>query len=327
MSQYTFLRILLSSCLILCVTCTISLGQDRDRSERFFGYLDKDKNGRLDEDEVRRMPGSIREAFQKADFSLDRGISKDDFVREMPRIMEDMRRRREEDRDKGRDDDRRREEPRREESRRDDDRNRSKGYSYSPRKRPKITMDIPSKFEDGDTDADGQIGLYEWRQWKPQEKYHFPVYDINRDGFLTPRELSNPPSKEEIDNYLASIGAPAQTAQPRPSGSSGETRPSATPVARAATEYRTESSGNTPAKVAETKQETDGQDDNKDATSKTAKLFFQQMDADKSGSLTPDEWARSRRLKPKFEEVGIDLSKPMDLDEFTAGYRKAYGET
>jgi len=321
MSQYTSLRILLSSCLILCVTCTISLGQDRDRSERFFGYLDKDKNGRLDEDEVRRMPSSVREAFQKADFSLDRGISKDDFIREMPRIMEEMRRRRDDDRDKD-DDDRKKKEPRREESRRDDDGKSSKGYSYTPRKRPKITMDIPSKFEDGDTDTDGQIGLYEWRQWKPQEKYHFPVYDINQDGFLTPRELSNPPSKEEIDNYLASIGVPAQTAQPRPS-ESGETRPSEAPVARAAT-------GNTPqAKVAETetKNEADSKDDDKDTTSKTAKLFFQQMDSDKSGSLTPDEWARSRRLKPKFEEVGIDLSKPMDLDEFTAAYRKAYGET
>ncbi len=57
---------------------------------------------------------------------------------------------------------------------------------------------------------------------------------------------------------------------------------------------------------------------------KTAQLFFNQMDADKSGSLTPDEWARSRRLKPKFEEAGIDLSQPMNLQQFTSAYRQAY---
>ncbi|MBD3673990.1 MAG: hypothetical protein HUJ26_10745 [Planctomycetaceae bacterium] len=326
MSQYSFFRILLTCGLLFGTSVGIANAQDNSRSERFFGYLDRDKDGRLSSEEARRMPSSIREAFERADFSLDRGISKDDFIREMPRVMEEMQRRREEERnrDRSRDDDRRREEPRREESRRDDDRRSSRGYTYSPRRRPKITMDIPSKFEDGDTDEDGQIGLYEWRQWKPEEeKYHFPVYDINRDGFLTPRELSNPPSREEIDNYLASIGAPPQPAGRRPSRpSSGSQTPSLNPTAQA----------NKPVPIGDqpkpaTAKQPQPKPAEQDATTKTAKLFFSQMDVDKSGQLTPDEWERSRRLKPKFEEVGIDLSKPMNLEQFTDAYRQAYGET
>ena len=322
MRQYTYIRILVTGCLLFFSSVVVSYGQDRNSAERFFGYLDRDKDGRLSGDEVRRMPSSVREAFAKADFSLDRGISKDDFVREMPRIMEQMRKRREEERerDRGRDDGRK-EEPRREESRRDDDRRSSRGYSYSPRKRPKITMDIPSKFEDGDSDEYGQIGLYEWRQWKPEEKYHFPVYDINQDGFLTPRELANPPSREEIDNYLASIGVPQQPAGQRPSGPPSGSRPAPSKGSPAIVEKVPDQNQLSKPPQPAPKQEP------KDNTSKTAQLFFNQMDADKSGSLTPDEWARSRRLKPKFEEVGIDLSKPMNLEQFTEAYRRAYGET
>ena len=67
--------------------------------------------------------------------------------------------------------------------------------------------------------------------------------------------------------------------------------------------------------------------DEKDPIDKTAKLFFNQLDTDKNGSITSEEWARSRRLKPRFEEVGIDLSKPMDAAQFASAYRKAYGDS
>jgi len=329
MSKYTFYHLLIVITLLALLTPNCVFGQDSNSSERFFGYLDRNKDGKLDEEEVRRMPSSVREAFANADFSIDRGISKDDFIREMPRIMEQMRKKRDEERN-SKESDSKKSEPRREEPKRVDSKKSSKGSSYSPKKWPKITVAIPSKFKEGDSDEDGQIGLYEWRQWKPVEKYHFPVYDINQDGFLTPRELSNPPSKEEIDNYLVSIGAPSpavssspKTSSPRDDGPK-PTKTVAYDQPASGGDKKLEKQG-----MKELKKEMKQPDksEEKDPLSKTAQLFFQQMDADKNGSLTPDEWARSRRLKPKFEEAGIDINGSMNVDQFTTAYRKIYGDS
>ncbi|MDB4679885.1 MAG: EF-hand domain-containing protein [Planctomycetaceae bacterium] len=322
MIKYTYIYI---SFVLLAFTLVVpnhSIAQDSNSSERFFGYLDKNKDGKLDTDEVRRMPGSVREAFANADFSVDRGISKEDFIREMPRIMEQMRKKRDEERE-NRDKDSKKPEPKREEPRREDPKKSAKGATYSPKKRPKITVNIPSQFADGDSDQDGQIGLYEWRQWKPAEKYHFPVYDINKDGFLTPRELSNPPNKEEIDGYLASIGAPPTAAASVPATPNKAAPASSNPKAPVAYDKLEKQ----PKKELKRATQQPEKIEEKDPLTKTAQLFFQQMDSDKNGSLTPDEWARSRRLKPKFEEAGIDINGAMNVEQFTTAYRKIYGDS
>jgi hypothetical protein len=321
MNNYTFHHILCALLVVAFIVTSLAVAQDSNSSERFFGYLDRNKDGKLDSDEVRRMPSSVREAFANADFSVDRGISKEDFIREMPRIMEQMRKKRDEERSK-KEQGSKKPETRKEEPRREDSKKSSKSATYSPKKWPKITVDIPSRFADGDSDQDGQIGLYEWRKWKPEEKYHFPVYDINQDGFLTPRELSNPPSKEEIEGYLASIGAPSPAASSPPQTSSprADDPKSPTPVAYDKPDKQLTKEIKKTSKPPE-------KSEDKDPLTKTAQLFFQQMDADKNGSLTPDEWARSRRLKPKFEEAGIDLSGSMNVEQFTIAYRQIYGES
>ena len=59
------------------------------------------------------------------------------------------------------------------------------------RKRERVTLSLPDSYAAGDRDRDGQIGLYEWRQWKPREQWpDFARLDRNKDGFLTPRELA-----------------------------------------------------------------------------------------------------------------------------------------
>jgi len=53
-----------------------------------------------------------------------------------------------------------------------------------PKKTP--TKSLPSKYRRHDSDADGQIGFYEW---EPDDQNGFDLLDRNQDGFLTPLEL------------------------------------------------------------------------------------------------------------------------------------------
>ncbi|MDA1014685.1 MAG: hypothetical protein O3A00_09570, partial [Planctomycetota bacterium] len=75
-----------------------SRGSSGSSTDRFFGYLDRNRDGKLDGDEMRRLPGSMREAFEKSKIDVRNGISRDDFNRTAPSVFEDMRRRREEER-------------------------------------------------------------------------------------------------------------------------------------------------------------------------------------------------------------------------------------
>ena len=321
--------------IILSTVCANLNAQSRAPSaDRFFEYMDRNKDGNLDQDEVRRMPGNFRESLEKNGVSLDRGVSKDVFLREIPKVFEQMREQRERDEERRRDESRRREDDRR----RDDDR-RSQSSNrppapkapalYTPRKKVEITLDIPRRFEDGDTDGDGQLGLYEWRKWRPEERAHFKVYDKNGDGFLTPRELIKPPSSAEL--IAASSGtttsgtpAPAEAESERSErGDRGSSRDRSRrgPSSRGGetVRYAPDSNSGVTADVAVSVEEAD-------ATTRKARLFFSQMDSDKNKQITSEEWARSRRLKPKFEEAGIDISGSMNEEQFIAGYKKAYPE-
>gem|GEM_PF-542026 len=64
--------------------------------DRFFGFLDRNQDGRIDSSEAQNMPGSFRDALAQARLDLSRGISREDFARVMPQIFESMRRSREE---------------------------------------------------------------------------------------------------------------------------------------------------------------------------------------------------------------------------------------
>jgi Ca2+-binding EF-hand superfamily protein len=50
-----------------------------------------------------------------------------------------------------------------------------------------LPKEVPSWFEQQDTDKDGQIGLYEWRSAKKSVS-DFEEYDLNGDGYVTAEE-------------------------------------------------------------------------------------------------------------------------------------------
>lgn len=293
-------------------------------ADRFFGMMDRNRNGRLEEDEVQRMPGPMRDAMQRMGADFRRGVSQDKFSEIMPRAMEEMRRSggfggppsrggssgygdrsRYGDRDRGSDDrgdrrgpsDYRRDDDRSRDSRyrsdsRGDSRGRSSRGSSKPSPPPRITVDLPESWKVADLDQDGQIGLYEWDRKKYKE---FFALDTNGDSLLTPREISR-----------ASDASPAPTtAIASVAASTGPSR--STPTAKPAAPVKSAPSG-APLTAVEY--------DEKSAEGRWAKYVFGRLDKDKDGSLTPDEWNASAKTRDSFKKHNAQITLPAKFESF-----------
>ncbi|WP_437186834.1 hypothetical protein SH668x_000198 [Planctomicrobium sp. SH668] len=164
----------------------------------------------------------------------------------------------------------------------------------------RITLDLPSVFASGDLDKDGQIGLYEWRQWKRGEMSLFLAFDHNGDGFLTPAELMKGPKAPTVPT---GPGGPAlASGSSAPAGRvPGVAAPGApatpTPAAGASESIQMSAA----------------------AVSKSEGIF-KLLDGDRNGSVDPAEWSKSSRIKGQFEAAGVDLSKPLPKEEFVNYY-------
>jgi Ca2+-binding EF-hand superfamily protein len=240
--------------------------QDSDRSERYFNELDRNNNGELDGDEFRRMDSRMRDRFRDRGVDGDRSVSKSRFMDTYRRIDEDRRRE---------DDERRR-------SSGDSRSSSSSGSSSSSsrsrsRQKPKLTATLPAKYLDFDKNKDDQIGMYEWDKAKFAE---FMALDRNRDGFLTPNELDDPPKPTAVA---------ATTAKPAPSGS-----PTASATDKPAT------------------------DDNPDT--RQAKYFFSLTDKNKNGEISAEEWTASSGIRKMFEKANVAPAMPLKEADFVTHY-------
>jgi len=156
------------------VVCTVFVGawvahenstiwaQDESREERFFRFLDRDNNGRIDGEETARLDDRMKERFREAGLDPNREVTRDAFVKGMAQRSENDRR-----------------------SGGDSRSSRGRGRPAAP---TKVILQLESKFTAFDLNADNQIGLYEWDRAKLAE---FLQLDRNGDGFLTARELDD----------------------------------------------------------------------------------------------------------------------------------------
>jgi len=299
-------------------------GDSSGMADRFFGMMDRNRDGRLDEEETRRIPGPMRDAMQKMGADFRRGISRDRFGEMLPRAMEEMRRGRESgggyggppgrggppsygDRSRGSDTDR------------GDDRSRDSRYGSSsqdsrygsssrysrygsssrdsrgsssrskPKPPPRVTVDLPEAWKAADLDKDGQIGLYEWDRKKYKE---FFALDTNRDSLLTPREISR---ASEASPAPTANAVATTTVQSSRSTSSPTAKPAATPAGApiVAAEY-----------------------DAKSRDGKWAKYVFGKLDKNKDGSLSQDEWNGSVKTRESFKKHNAQISFPANLESF-----------
>ena len=227
-------------------------------ADRIFGYYDRDRDGKLDDDEIERLRGPLRDRLQGR-----REVSRDEFIR----LSEEQQR----DGDRGRSD-------------RGGDGNRSSGQS-GPKPRERVTIELPSKYTEGDRDGDGQVGLYEWIQWKSRVSIpEFLALDRNRDGFLTPYELT--------------IAEKSNGSEAGGNGSSAGSTPGARP-------------GSAPAGGPRPRLD--------EATVQIAREAFQNL-AGEDGKISEEEWQNSRATRSRFEDAGVELKLPADLDTFLSLY-------
>jgi len=240
------------------------------RSAAFFDRLDRNRDGRLDGDEM-SSAGPFQGFLDRA--GIREGASREDFTRSFDRM--------------------------REESRRDgsDDRSRNSASSgYTPAPKERVTKDLPSSFADRDFDHDGQLGLYEWRQWDRTRVDEFFFFDRNGDGFLTPSELASVDGSSEGDDERGDRSDSRRERRSEPTPPATSTAPVSVPGAPL---------------------------DESDPNVSQGRKYFALLDDNKDGKASADELAKLKKLRPMFEQAGVRLDQEMSADQFVANYVKA----
>ena len=259
---------------------------------RIAGYFDRNKDGFVDSGEMARMPSSWKERFSAGGIDPSKGLSVADFGRKTGEAIRQRMEQRERDQERGERGDRRVYE------RQDSGSKSSSGKTvFKQSERQKFIKGLPEEYKEGDTDQDGQIALFEWAAWKRSDMFAFFELDGNQDGFLTAKELDG--DKSEADR-----GIVMKRDRLSVSGSSrnSRVRSASSPNARSG------SSSRSPEQTAKDKSR--------------ATTYFGALDRDNDGTLSTEEWDRSRRVKGMFEKAGIPI-KPMSESEFASNYMKA----
>lgn len=281
---------------------------EESRSSRFLRFIDRNGDGSIDPEEMERMPPPFRERLTSAGIPLDRTHS----IQGLSELLESERP--QENSTPGESGEKKSEEtpgaqpaqpsgttpggpPGSPTEARHDDRGRPAGHS-SPLRR------LPESHGRYDVNRDNQIGLYEWPRDKRAE---FLLLDRNRDGFLTPSELQ-PNSLAAASRGVPTAATPTASGA-APPVTNGPTTPATNAPPSTPGTTPTASTPQPPAKPSPLDEE--------------GKRSFQQLDANKDGQLTADEWRVSRRLRPQFEKIGANLSQPMSQEQFLGYYRQA----
>lgn len=330
-----------------CATATAQGSRDGGRSfggggfpspEDSFRRMDRNQNGQIDPDEL----GFFRDMYARAGMDVSRPISQQEFIQGSQKIREQFeqarssgdfsqfrrpdgggvppsfgggppsfgggppsfgggppsgsdRRSDDSDRDSRRDRDRRDDGDR---DRRGDSSSSSKSSKKTAKPKVRVTKDLPTDYRDKDKNGDGQIGLYEWDRGAFAQFFNL---DRNGDGLLTADELIASAKKSTTSSTSGTAGLSSTTVAmasgPRPALPSEAAKPSSAAATAPA-------ASTTPVEM-------------------TAGMkVFVGLDNDRDGTLTDEEWQRSRTARGKFEKAGIAISLPIKQAQFVELYKQ-----
>lgn len=320
-----------------------------------FRFMDRNGDGRLDRDEIDNSRGPMRDRMRELRIDYSRGLSQDDFVRVMERSRSESGR----GGDYGRGGDNGRGDPRNGDQGRDfsgrggDDRggdsrgdyrgdyrdgdyrggdsgrggdsrsSGSRGGTPEPPPKPRVTIDLQQTFREGDKDFDGQLGLYEWRQWKGRvADAEFHRLDLNGDGFVTPYEIQRSTTAPAV--VVAANGTPVAT-PPNGAAPAAAARPNGTPAnATPATGTPANTAAPTAPAAAGTPKLLTAADlnldriviDENNQKVRQYRSQFTLLDRDGDKLITAEEWQNSRVLRERLNKAQVDLNQTMDADTF-----------
>jgi hypothetical protein len=256
--------------------------------------MDSNGNGRIDQEEIDRMPSFVRDMMRSRGIELKAGMSVDDMRNSFrggpggapPNGGQPGQ----------------------------PGQNNSNGTASGPkvlvpyRMKPKqpLTLTLPPAYSEIDTDFDGQLGLHEWLVSRRTDLERFDEMDTDFDGLLTPEEL------EAADKTASQNNAAVAAATDRKK----LTIVAAVPIRNRQQSPSDNRSSNGPPGSPGSWNGSGGNDPNGYAT-----MSFDRLDGNRDGFVDGDEWQQSRRVRGMFEQAGIPLDR-MSKDQFMANFQR-----
>ena len=254
--------------------------------------MDSNGNGKIDQEEIDRMPSFVRDMMRSRGQELTVGMSLDEIRNNMQQGFNGQN---------GNGDPNN---PR--------DANATPvltPYKMKPRK--PLTVSLPPAYSEVDSDFDGQLGLYEWMMTRRADLDQFDTMDTDHDGYLIPEELQAAEAEvnSASDNAVASVQRKKLTIIGAPPAASRNDRD----------RNRGNGDGNN-----DNGFNRGGRGGGGEAA--MAPQYFSRLDSDQNGTVDANEWQQIQRVRGMFEQAGIPVTD-MNLDQFTQNMSKLSGSS
>ena len=256
--------------------------------------MDSNGNGKVDQEEIDRMPSFVRDMMKARGVELKAGMSLDDMRNSFRSSFNPG--------NNG------------QPGGQPNDPNRnggSGGVALTPYKmKPKkpLTITLPPAYSEVDTDFDGQIAMHEWMLTRRVDLEKFDSMDIDSDGYLIPEELAIAEAAAADQTAVASTtrkrllivnATPSKAKATSNNGQPANGQPGTTPPNGPDGNSRSGWGGGDPASM--------------------ASESFRRLDGNGDSFIDTNEWQGSRRTRGMFEQAGIRLER-MSLEQFSQHY-------